>query len=197
MFVEQPLGLSGSAKNTREPWTTQGVRIVAPKATTNPVLQPLLYDQDHDNDHHHHHYHHHQHDHRKIGWLGHSKGICTNRQTDKQTNRQTDIATKKLTGQDAGLVKILLWTVKNNRPRPGYQKALERGKSVPQPKGFCEADKVKRSAVLSQNPKCRNLRLFDILKFYENMDLLVFLASCEFLSWQGRPSLPVRGPASL
>ena len=52
-------------------------------------------------------------------------------------------------------------------PWPGYQKALERGNSVPRPKGFCEADKVKLSAVMSQNPKCRDLRLIDILIFFQ------------------------------
>ena len=51
---------------------------------------------------------------------------------------------------------------------PGYQKALERNNSIPWPKGFCEADKVKISSVLSQNPKCRNLCGIDILIFYEN-----------------------------
>ena len=34
---------------------------------------------------------------------------------------------------------------------PGYQKALERGNSVPRPKGLLEANKVKLSSVLSQN----------------------------------------------
>ena len=52
---------------------------------------------------------------------------------------------------------------------PGYQKALERENSVLRPKGFCEADKVKLSAVLTQNPKCRNLHLIDILIFFLNI----------------------------
>ena len=33
----------------------------------------------------------------------------------------------------------------------GYLKALERGNSVPRPKGFCEADKVNFFSVLLQN----------------------------------------------
>ena len=52
----------------------------------------------------------------------------------------------------------------------GYQKALGRGNSVPRPKGFGEANKVKISAVLSQNPKCCDLRRIDIFIFYENID---------------------------
>ena len=34
---------------------------------------------------------------------------------------------------------------------PGYQKALERGNSVPRPKGLFGANKEKLSSVLSQN----------------------------------------------
>ena len=81
----------------------------------------------------------------------------------------------------------------------GYQKALERGNSVRRPKGFCEAYKLKLSPVLSQNPKCRDLRVIDILIFYlKYRFLLVFLASCDVVSCQVvRPSLPVSGPASL
>ena len=51
----------------------------------------------------------------------------------------------------------------------GYQKALERGNSVPRLKGFCEGNKVKLSAVLLQNPKCRDLQIIDVLIFYENI----------------------------
>ena len=51
------------------------------------------------------------------------------------------------------------------REGAGYQKALERGNSVPRAKGFCEADKVKLSAVLLQNKKCCNLRVIDIMIF--------------------------------
>ena len=43
----------------------------------------------------------------------------------------------------------------------GYLKALERGKSVPRPKEFCEAEKVNFYSVLSQNPNCWNLRIND------------------------------------
>ena len=52
-----------------------------------------------------------------------------------------------------------------NGPVAGYQKALEHGNSVPRPRGFCAANKLKLSTVLSQNPKCCNLRLIDILIF--------------------------------
>ena len=47
----------------------------------------------------------------------------------------------------------------------GYLKALERGNSVPRPKGFCEADKLNFSAVLLQNQNCRDLRAVDTLIF--------------------------------
>ena len=53
-------------------------------------------------------------------------------------------------------------------PQSGYQEALERGNSVPRPKGFCEANKVKLSAVLLQNPKYCNLHVVDILITYES-----------------------------
>ena len=49
----------------------------------------------------------------------------------------------------------------------GYQKALERGNSVPRPKEFCEADKVKCFAVLLHNTKCCDLRMIDHKIFYE------------------------------
>ena len=52
---------------------------------------------------------------------------------------------------------------------PGYLKALELGNNVPRQKGFCEADKVNFSAVLLQNPNCRNLRVIDTLIIYENI----------------------------
>ena len=45
---------------------------------------------------------------------------------------------------------------------PGYLKALERGNSVPRPKGFCE---VNFFAVLLQNLKCGNLRVIHTLIF--------------------------------
>ena len=61
---------------------------------------------------------------------------------------------------------IVQWKL---HPYAGYQKALEHGNSVPRPKGFCEAYKVKLSAVMSQNPKCWDLRLIDILIFYKNI----------------------------
>ena len=60
--------------------------------------------------------------------------------------------------------------IKYEKVQPaGYQKAMERGNSIPRPKGFCEADKVKFSAVLSQNIKCRDLCIINILMFYENI----------------------------
>ena len=48
--------------------------------------------------------------------------------------------------------------------RPGYQKALELGNSVPRPKGFCEVDKVKLFAVLLQTQECRVINLLIFLK---------------------------------
>ena len=51
----------------------------------------------------------------------------------------------------------------------GYLKALERGNSVPRPKGFFEADKVKSFAVLSQNLKWSDSCVIDTLLFYENI----------------------------
>ena len=51
----------------------------------------------------------------------------------------------------------------------GYLKALERGNSVPRPKEFCEADKVKFFAVLSPNLKCCDSRVIGTLIFYENI----------------------------
>ena len=49
--------------------------------------------------------------------------------------------------------------------QPGYLKALERGNSVPRPKGFCEPIKVNFSAVLSQNLNCCNLCAINTLMF--------------------------------
>ena len=86
---------------------------------------------------------------------------------------------------------------------PGYQKALERGNSVPRPKGLCEADKVKLFAVLLHDPKCNYLRINDTLMKYRF--LLELMASLKH-SVKGPPSLreawppyyrlglPVRGP---
>ena len=42
------------------------------------------------------------------------------------------------------------WVCAQESRQPGYLKALEHGNSVPRPKEFCEADKEKNSAVLSQ-----------------------------------------------
>ena len=84
----------------------------------------------------------------------------------------------------------------------GYQKALERSKSVPRPKGFCEGNKVKLSAVLSQNPKCRDLLLIDILIFLKIKIFMGLFGKLWVGKWEAlppceRPGLPVRGPASL
>ena len=68
---------------------------------------------------------------------------------------------------------------------------LERGNSVPRPKRFCEADKVKLSPVLSQNQKKLQVTRNWYINIFENI-------SFYWSFWQVlRPSLPVRGPASL
>ena len=70
--------------------------------------------------------------------------------------------------QSLGGVLGLVLHVFLSSPQSGYQEALERGNSVPRPKGLCEADKVKLSAVLLQNPKYCNLHVVDILITYES-----------------------------
>ena len=50
----------------------------------------------------------------------------------------------------------------------GFQKALERGNSVPRPKGFCAAANVRFFSVLSHNKKCRNLHVIDTKILVEN-----------------------------
>ena len=57
----------------------------------------------------------------------------------------------------------------------GYLKALERRKSVPRPKGFCEADNVNVFDAVSPNPKSCDLRVTDTSMFYENM---IFFSIC-------------------
>ena len=74
-------------------------------------------------------------------------------------------------------VIICVVYVTESAPRPGYLKALERGNSVPRPKGFCEADKVNCFAVLSQNLKCHDLLIIDNFIFNENI-----LFFCKLLS---------------
>ena len=79
--------------------------------------------------------------------------------------------------------------------RTGYLKALERGNSVPRPKGFCEADKVKLFAVFWQIQNVASYVQLILSCFMKIKALLVFLASYEVLF--ERPGLPVRGPAFL
>ena len=78
---------------------------------------------------------------------------------------------------------------------PGYLKALERGNSVPRPKGYCEAKKVYFSAVLLHNPLFWDLRVVDSLisKYFWQVWSTLWKARPP---WD-RPSLPVRGLASL
>ena len=54
-------------------------------------------------------------------------------------------------------------------PVSGYLKALEHRNSVPRPKGFCEANKVKSFAVLWQNLKCCYSHIIDTILFYESI----------------------------
>ena len=75
------------------------------------------------------------------------------------------------TWSSGGTVHVYITGVPGVLVVPGYQKALEHRNSIPRLKGFCEADKVKLSAGLFHNPKCRNFLIIDIFIFYEKIDL--------------------------
>ena len=51
------------------------------------------------------------------------------------------------------ILRDIIIIIRKSLRGAGYLKALERGNSVPRPNRFCEAKKVKFSAVLLQNPK--------------------------------------------